>query len=194
MLLRRALTIVVLLAALLGASACKKKKPPVPPPQATAPTITQPAPESPGPPPPVSVEPSRPLPTPGEATTATVTPKPAPKPKTRVTKKTVPPPPPEPPKKTVENSGVQTQPAPLTASISHADALRQKLDTEQLITTAENALRNLNRQLNNDEQAMVQHIRSFIKQSQTATTEGDLERAYNLAFKARQLSDELIKK
>lgn len=195
MLHRRTLTIIAILATLLGASACKKKKPPLPPPQATAPTITRPAPDStsPGPPPPVSVEPSRPLPTPGEANEISVQ-KPAPKPKTHITRKTVPPPPPEPPKKTVENNGAPTQSGQLTASVTHDQALHQKLDTVQLINTAENTLRGINRQLSNDEQAMVQHIRSFIKQSQTATNEGDLERAYNLAFKAHQLSDELVKK
>jgi hypothetical protein len=109
-------------------------------------------------------------------------------------RKTVPPPPPEPPKKTVDNGGTQNQSGQLTASVNRDQALHQQVDTAQLITTAENTLRGLTRQLNNDEQAMVQHIRSFIKQSQTATSEGDLERAYNLAFKARQLSDELVKK
>jgi hypothetical protein len=50
------------------------------------------------------------------------------------------------------------------------------------------------RSLSNDEQAMVAHIRSYMKQSQNATGDGDLERAYNLALKARLLSDELVKK
>ena len=195
MLHRRTLTIIALLATLLGASGCKKKKPPVPPPQATVPTIIRPAPDStsPGPPPPVSVEPSRPLPTPGESTSASVQ-KPAPKPKTHIIRKTVPPPPPEPPKKTVEASSPTNQSGQLTASTNRDQALHQQVDTAQLITTAENTLRGLTRQLSTEEQAMVQHIRSFIKQSQTATSEGDLERAYNLAFKAHQLSDELVKK
>jgi hypothetical protein len=196
MLQRRTLTTIALLAILLGTSACKKKKPVLPPQQATAPTIVRPAPDptSPGPPPPVTVEPSRPMPTPGEATATVSAEKPAPKPKTRVTRKTVPPPPVEPPKKTVESASTPNQSGQLTASVTHDEALHQKLDTAQLINTAETTLRGITRQLNTDEQAMVQHIRSFIKQSQTATSEGDLERAYNLAFKAHQLSDELIKK
>ncbi len=198
MLLRRTFTAAALLALLLGASGCKfgKKKPPVPPPQATAPTLKpQPQPsDNPGPPPPVSAEPSRPLPTPGEATANAELEKPAPKPKTHVARKTVPPPAPEPPKKTVENAGTApAQQGPLTASITHDQALSRRIDTEQLISTTENKLRSITRQLNTDEQAMVQHIRSFINQSQKATTEGDVERAYNLAFKAHQLSDELVK-
>ncbi len=200
MLLRRTVTVIAILAALLGASGCtfKKKKPPVPPVQATAPTIkpTPPPSDNPGPPPPVSVEPSRPMPTPGEATTTASVQKPAPKPKTHITRKTVPPPPLEPPKTTtVDNaSKAPAQQGQLTASVAQSQALQQRVDTTQLITTTENTLRGITRQLSTDEQAMVQHIRSFIKQSQTATTEGDVERAYNLAFKARQLSDELVKK
>jgi len=199
MLLRRTLTAAALLALLLGASGCefRKKKPPVPPPQATAPTIkpAQPPSDNPGPPPPVSVEPSRPLPTPGEATTTAEVQKPAPKPKTHITRKTVPPPPPEPPKTTVENAGkTPSQQGQLTASIKNDQGLQQRVDTAQLISTTENTLRSITRQLSTDEQAMVQHIRSFITQSQKATGEGDIERAYNLALKARQLSDELVKK
>ncbi len=195
---RQTLTAVCILALLLGASGCKlrKQKPPVPPPQATAPTITHfPDTSDPGPPPPVTVEPSRPLPTPGEAAAVASVEKPAPKPKPHVAKKTVPPPPAEQPKKSVvQNSGAPNQQGQLTASVTHDEALHQRLDTTQLINSAETTIRGITRQLNNDEQAMVQHIRSFIKQSQTATNEGDTQRAYNLAFKARQLADELAKR
>ncbi len=199
MLLRRTLTAAALLALLLGASGCKfgKKKPPVPPPQATAPTLkpSLPPSDNPGPPPPIASEPARPLPTPGEATENAQVQKPAPKPKVHIARKTVPPPPPEPPKTTVENAGkTPTQQGQLTASVTQGQAIQRRLDTTQLINTTENTLRSITRQLSTDEQAMVQHIRSFIKQSQDATGEGDLERAYNLALKARQLSDELVKK
>jgi hypothetical protein len=198
MLLRRTLTAAALLALLLGASGCefRKKKPPIPPPAATAPTLkpSLPPSDNPGPPPPVASEPSRPLPTPGETTTTAEVQKPAPKPKTHITRKTVPPPPPEPPK-TVENAGkTPTQQGQLTASVAQGQALQRRVDTTQLISTTENTLRSITRQLSTDEQAMVQHIRSFIKQSQDATTEGDLDRAYQLASKAHQLSDELVKK
>jgi hypothetical protein len=193
---QRTLAIVALLAILLTASACKqKKKPPVPPPAAVAPTITEPPPTNPGTPPPVSAEPSRPLPTRGESTEAAEVERPIPRPKNHVARKTVPPPPaPEPAKKPTVASGGQNPSGQLTASISRGDSLQQKLDTAQLINTAENTLRGITRPLSSDEQALVQHIRSFINQSQTATKEGDLDRAYNLAFKAHQLSDELAKK
>jgi len=198
MLLCRTLTAAALLALLLGASGCefRKKKPPVPPPQTTAPTLkpSLPPSDNPGPPPPVASEPARPLPTPGEATETAEAQKPAPKPKTHITRKTVPPPPPEPPK-AVENAGkTPTQQGQLTASVTNNQALQRRVDTTQLISTTENTLRSITRQLSSDEVAMVQHIRSFITQSQKATGEGDIERAYNLALKARQLSDELVKK
>lgn len=197
--LRRTLPVAMLLALFLGASGCKsigRKKPNLPP-QASAPTIQpQPTPNQPGPPPPITSEPARPLPTPGEAVAVDNTPKPLPKPKTHIARKTVPPPPPAPaepaPKPPSPN---ETQPQPgLAPSISHDDALRRKMDTAQLIESAESKLRNVNRALNSNEQATVQHIRSFIKQAQNATTDGDYERAYNLAQKAHILSDELTKK
>lgn len=169
----------------------------MPPPQATAPTITptRPPSDNPGPPPPVASEPARPLPTPGEATATAEVQKPAPKPKVHIARKTVPPPPPEPPKTTVENAGKPAnQQGQLTASVAQGQALQRRVDTTQLIATTENTLRSITRQLSTDEVAMVQHIRSFIKQSQDATNEGDVDRAYQLASKAHQLSDELVKK
>jgi type IV secretory pathway VirB10-like protein len=193
--LGRALSVGVLLAILLGVSGCRltKKKPNIPQ-QASAPTIrSQPTPNQPGPPPPISSEPARPLPTPGEAVATEEAPKPLPKPKTHVAKKTVPPP----PAPVEANKPAPTVTAPpqqaLTPSISHDDALHRKLDTAQLIELTESNLRSVNRSLNNNEEATVQHIRSFIKQAQTATTDGDYERAYNLAQKAHLLSDELMK-
>jgi hypothetical protein len=63
-----------------------------------------------------------------------------------------------------------------------------------LLEATENNLRGLSRSLSSDEQATVQHVRAYINQSQKATSDGDLERAYNLALKAHLLSDELAKK
>lgn len=65
--------------------------------------------------------------------------------------------------------------------------------TEQLLQTAENNLRRVTRQLNDGEQAMLRQVRNYITQSRTASRDGDLERAYNLAMKANLLSGELAK-
>ena len=186
----------------LGAAGCKEKKKPNIPQQAQAPTITAPASMTttqPGPPPPASVEPSRPLPTPGEVASNNVPEQPAPRPQRKLPRKA-------PPKRTiVENTPEEPTPAPaqtppqqqqgqLTASVSHNDALQQKLDTQRLLDTTESNLRSLARTLSSDEQVTVAHIRSYMQQSKNATTDGDLERAYNLALKAHLLSDELVKK
>jgi hypothetical protein len=193
--LTRALMVTFLLAVLLGTSGCKfgKKQPKIPQ-QASAPTVqSQPTPNQPGPPPPITSEPARPMPTPGEVVASEEeAPKPIPKPRTHVSRKTVPPPPiPEPSKPTAANGS--QPPTGIAPSISHDDALHRKLDTAQLIELTESNLRNVNRQLNSNEQATVQHIRSFINQARTATSDGDYERAYNLAQKAHLLSDELSK-
>jgi outer membrane biosynthesis protein TonB len=200
----RATVAVIVLVSILALGGCKKKKSAVPPPQAQAPTITQPEPEVP-PPAPAASEPNRPQPeAPLPETAPVATPAPAPKPKTKprhAAKKQVPPPPvekpaenPSQPSKTVVTEG-GTQPATpqLSASLPHDQAIHQKLNTNQLLEATDYNLKNITRALNADEQAMLQHIRSYMQQSRDAIKDGDTERAYNLALKAHLLSDELIK-
>jgi outer membrane biosynthesis protein TonB len=196
----------ILLASVLTLGGCKKKKPAVPPPQAQAPAIAQPEPEK--PPAPAVSEPSRPEPETTQPEPApAVTPAPAPKHKTKprhAAKKTAPPPPAaekpaettaeKPPAKTVVTEG-GTQPATpqLSASMPHDKVIHQKLNTNQLLEATDYNLKSISRTLSADEQAMLQHIRSYMQQSRDASKEGDTERAYNLALKAHLLSDELIK-
>ena len=66
-------------------------------------------------------------------------------------------------------------------------------NTEQLLQAAEGNLRKVTRQLSDGEQAMLRQARNYITQSRSATQDGDLERAYNLAMKANLLSGELAK-
>ena len=205
MLIARATVAVTVLASLLALGGCKKKKPAVPAPQAQAPTITQPEPEVP-PPAPAASEPNRPQPeTRGpETTTAQPQPPPAPKlkPKPRHSAKKPAPPAPEkptekaesnPPKTVVTEGGTQPATAQLSASMPHDQAIHQKLNTNQLLEATDYNLKSIARALNADEQAMLQHIRSYMQQSRDASKDGDTERAYNLALKAHLLSDELIK-
>lgn len=201
----RAIVAGILLAAMLALGGCKKKKPAVPPPEAQAPAITQPEPAA-KPPVPAASEPNRPQPEPTQPETAPAATAPAPKPKTKprnTAKKTVPPPAAEkpaetpaekPPAKTVVTEG-GTQPATpqLSASMPRDKVIHQKLDTNQLLEATDYNLKSISRTLNTEEQAMLQHIRSYMQQSRDATKEGDTERAYNLALKAHLLSDELIK-
>ena len=58
----------------------------------------------------------------------------------------------------------------------------------------ENALKGINRPLNEDEKAMRSQIQSYLQQSRKASTEGDFERAFNLAKKAQLLAEALTKK
>ena len=219
----RSISIVTLLAAVVLLGSCNKKKPNVPPPQAQAPTISQPAPATqaqPAPPPPVNEEPARPQPeaqppAPAEQPAATEAPKPKPK-HSRAAKKTTPPtksasvqppppapapaPPPqlqtvEPSHTVVQQGGAPPQnPPQLSASMSHDAAIHQRMTTAQLQEATEYNLKSISRALNSDEQAMVEHIRSYMQQSRSASADGDMDRAYNLAMKAHLLSDELVKR
>ena len=47
--------------------------------------------------------------------------------------------------------------------------------------------------LSNDEQNTVSQIRSYIVQARSALKDQDLERAHNLALKAHQLADVLLR-
>jgi len=68
------------------------------------------------------------------------------------------------------------------------------MSTAQLLEATEYNLKNINRTLSADEQAMVDHIRSYVQQSRDATKAGDADLANRLALKAHLLSDELAKK
>jgi len=78
--------------------------------------------------------------------------------------------------------------------MSQAAASKTQQTTTQLLDSTEQNLRNLvNRSLTNDELNIVSQIRSYINQAKSALKEQDLERAHNLALKARQLSDGLLR-
>ena len=82
----------------------------------------------------------------------------------------------------------------ISADVSRAQLNQQKQTTVQLLDTAEKNLKSLTRTLSHDEEAMVTQVKSYVAQSRKATGDGDFERAYNLATKARLLSDALINK
>jgi outer membrane biosynthesis protein TonB len=184
---------VLVLASLAILSGCKKKKPPVPQPQSQAPTITQPQPQ---------VQQPQPQPQPQPPATTTTTPPPVQKPSATVTKPKPhkrhvakkPAPAPEKNKTAVKEGGDNAPSGQLSAGIPQGEATRQRQTAAQLRQNTENNLRSVTRQLSSDEQAMVQQIRTYLAQSRTADNDGDIERAYNLAFKANLLSGELIKR
>jgi hypothetical protein len=83
-------------------------------------------------------------------------------------------------------------PAPIAPGPTPAD-IRGQASTDQLLQLAESNLSGIKRTLSKDEEAMRAQIKVFIDQSRNATKENDPARAYNLALKARVLSDELVK-
>jgi len=82
----------------------------------------------------------------------------------------------------------------IAADVSSQTIVRQKQTTTELIDSAEKNLKGLNHSLSHDEETMLMQIKSYIAQSRKATSDGDFERAYNLAVKAHLLADALLKK
>jgi type IV secretory pathway VirB10-like protein len=82
----------------------------------------------------------------------------------------------------------------IAANVTTAELSQQKQTTAQLLDSTEKTISGLNRTLSHDEEDVVTQIRSYVAQSRKATTDGDFERAYNLATKAHLLSDALVKK
>ena len=77
--------------------------------------------------------------------------------------------------------------------MSRTAASQAQQSTAQLLDSTEQNLRALTRTLSNDEQNTVSQIRSYVVQARSALKDQDLERAHNLAVKARQLSDVLLR-
>jgi hypothetical protein len=69
-----------------------------------------------------------------------------------------------------------------------------KLNTERSLQTTEKDLKAISFTPSMDQKTMMEQIRTYISQSRSANTEGDVLRASNLAQKARLLCDELLKK
>lgn len=63
--------------------------------------------------------------------------------------------------------------------------------TEEQIAADERSLRAINRQLNDQEQRTVAHIRDFLRQARQALASGDVDGAHTLAAKAKVLLAEL---
>ena len=191
------------MASLLAVSSgCKKKQPAVPQPQSQAPTIAQPEAQpqpQPAPQPTAPEATSQPESgnTPSTSTTTATTkakPKTKKHPATGTAKKAESKPESNKPAKVVVPESSPETNTTLSANIPQDEAQRQRQSTAQLIQVTEHNLSGLTRTLSADEQSMLVQIRSFEKQSRAADADGDLERAYNLALKAKLLSDELVKR
>jgi hypothetical protein len=98
-----------------------------------------------------------------------------------------------PAKKVVRNGGVSEPAVQLKGGRSAEQASHERDTTDQLLASTEGQLKKTEGQkLNSNQQEVVDQIHQFMDQSKAAVATGDLERARNLALKARLLSDELV--
>src|SRR5208282_2972213 len=112
--------------------------------------------------------------------------------KHRRRKKPVAPPTDGPTKVIVKNGGAPDPTVQLSPGVSPEQASRQRQGTDLLLSTTESNLKMLaGRQLNSSQQDMVTQVREYMKQAKASADAGELQRAHNLAFKAKLLSDEL---
>lgn len=186
------LVLAVVLLALSTGVACHRKKPNIPA-KAQPPTLEQPT------IPPVASQPAPtpPTVTPGETQPAPAEPAPVKAKKPKRHRKTVPAtntaantPPKTAPKTDTTQPDTNVQ---ITAEIPQNVANARRQQTEGLLQTAETNLKKINRTLTDGEESMQRQVRNYITQSRLAMQDGDLDRAFQLASKAQQLSQELIK-
>ena len=69
-----------------------------------------------------------------------------------------------------------------------------KLNTERSLQSTEKDLKGISWAPSMDQKTMMDQIKTYVAQSRTANSEGDVLRASNLAQKARLLCDELLKR
>jgi predicted component of type VI protein secretion system len=199
----------VLLLLLLAAAACNRQTKASVPPQATAPAISvpptpqigqQPAPPVQTTPPPATSAETGVIPRSSTGRTAS---QPKPHSGKSSARKVKPTPPPSTAQATAQKpagseaaQAATTKPAgsePTQVQIGVQVPQGTAQNTEQLLQSADGNLRRVTRSLSEAEQAMARQVRTYISQSRTATRDGDLERAHNLALKANLLSAELAK-
>ena len=99
-----------------------------------------------------------------------------------------------PPERTVVPQGGTTEPRiQLAGGPTPAEAARKRDAVNQLLgATNQNLKKTAGWQLNSSQQDTITQTRQFVKQSEAAMAEGDLERARTLAWKAELLSEDLI--
>lgn len=76
-------------------------------------------------------------------------------------------------------------------NLSPGDSSGLRQQTVDSIASTENGLKDINRQLNDQEQKTVAQIREFLKQARVALGSGDVDGAHTLAVKAKVLFGEI---
>ena len=69
--------------------------------------------------------------------------------------------------------------------------MHQRATVDQLLQATDENLKHVKRNLTPEEQDMLRQIDNYTQQARSASTDGDLVRARNLALKAHLLSDAL---
>jgi len=105
------------------------------------------------------------------------------------------PPAPGDPRRVVIHKGGSDEPtAQLAPGLTEEQARQQRQRTEALLDSTESNLRQLaQRTLNQNQQDTIAQIRNYMAGARSALKDGDPQRARTLAFKARLLSDDLVK-
>jgi hypothetical protein len=98
------------------------------------------------------------------------------------------------PTKTVVRNGGTADPAvELAPDVSQQQASHEIESTNQLLAASDANLKKISgRQLSPNQADTVKQIKSYMEQAKTAVNGGDVQRAYNLAVKAKLLSTELV--
>jgi hypothetical protein len=101
----------------------------------------------------------------------------------------------DPQSKIVVRNGSTAEPAvELSPSLSTSQASQERQTTAQLLAITDNNLKKIPVQsLNANQRDSMSEILNYVEQSKAALKTGDLQRAQNLAAKARLLSDDLAK-
>jgi hypothetical protein len=99
-----------------------------------------------------------------------------------------------PPSKIIVRQGGASDPSIQLAGGPSGGRSQQQDATTQFLGITEDNLKKLNgQQLNTHQQDSVTQIREWVEQSKTALASGDAERAHTLAWKAKVLSEDLVK-
>ena len=153
--------------------------------QPLAPPLTEPAPSPPQTvdtsklPPPVITVPAEPAP----PTTATNT-TPPPKPQVRHRK---------PANNNTEEASDAASGVSAVGQLSSGDPPDLRRQTAASIASTERGLSGITRQLSEQDQLTVEHIREFLKQAKQALAQGDIDGASTLAAKAKVLLQEMLR-
>lgn len=99
-----------------------------------------------------------------------------------------------PPKIVVKQGGIAEQSIQLAGGSVGGEATQKRNAANQMLAATDENLKKISgRRLSIAEQGSVIQIRQFVDQSKSALTAGNLERAQTLAWKAKLLSEDLIK-